>query len=392
MGPGKALPGLILRGNVWHIDKAVGGIRIRESTGSASREEAERYLIRRLEQIREQSVYGVRIAHSWREAATRYLMEFREIPSIELTATYLEQLDPFIGDLPVSHVDDEALKPFISWMLQGGKFRDGKVKRPSSNRTVNIALQRVVRILNLCARSWRDADKRPWLDSVPMIRMLDEKKTKRSAYPLSWDEQRIFFSCLPAHLQVMALFKVNSGCREQEVCKLRWEWEISVLELDTSVFLIPAHFGGRSERAGVKNREDRLVILNEVAKSIINAQRGISDRWVFPHRGKALERMHDSGWRSARKKAALLWQRKFGSEPHPGFAQVRVHDLKHTFGRRLRAAGVPFEDRQALLGHKSGSVTTEYSAAELDALIAKANLVCATRKSAPALTMLRRSA
>ncbi len=30
-----------------------------------------------------------------------------------------------------------------------------------------------------------------------------------------------------------------------------------------------------------------------------------------------------------------------------------MHDLKHTYGRRLRAAGVSFEDRQDLLGHKS---------------------------------------
>lgn len=34
-------------------------------------------------------------------------------------------------------------------------------------------------------------------------------------------------------------------------------------------------------------------------------------------------------------------------------------------GRRLRAAGVGLEDRQDLLGHKSGKVTTEYSAPEL---------------------------
>jgi integrase len=55
---------------------------------------------------------------------------------------------------------------------------------------------------------------------------------------------------------------------------------------------------------------------------------------------------------------------------------VRVHDLKHTFGRRLRAAGVTFEDRQDLLGHKSGQVTTHYSAAELGNLIEVSNRVC----------------
>jgi integrase len=54
---------------------------------------------------------------------------------------------------------------------------------------------------------------------------------------------------------------------------------------------------------------------------------------------------------------------------------VRVHDLKHSFGRRLRAAGVSFEDRQDLLGHKSTRITTHYSAAEL------ANLIAASEKA-----------
>jgi integrase len=44
-----------------------------------------------------------------------------------------------------------------------------------------------------------------------------------------------------------------------------------------------------------------------------------------------------------------------------GLAHVRVHDLKHTFGRRLRDAGVSFEDRQDLLGHRAGRITTHYS-------------------------------
>ena len=59
-----------------------------------------------------------------------------------------------------------------------------------------------------------------------------------------------------------------------------------------------------------------------------------------------------------------------------GLPQVRVHDLKHTFGRRLRETGVSFEDRQDLLGHKSGRITTHYSRAELHNLITAANRVC----------------
>jgi len=68
-----------------------------------------------------------------------------------------------------------------------------------------------------------------------------------------------------------------------------------------------------------------------------------------------------------------------------GLPQVRVHDLKHTFGRCLRAAGVSFEDRQDLLGHRSGRITTHYSAAELSRLIEAADGVCDQGQGKPEL-------
>ena len=148
---------------------------------------------------------------------------------------------------------------------------------------------------------------------------------------------------------------MNTGCREQEVCRLRWDWEIKVPELSTSVFLIPLDFGGRRPNSGVKNRMDRLVLLNDVAKSNIEAQRGLHPLWVFPYKGQVLAHMNGSAWKRARIDAAAQWKKDKDEPAHSGFAHLRVHDLKHTFGRRLRVAGVSFEDRQALLGHKSES-------------------------------------
>jgi integrase len=71
----------------------------------------------------------------------------------------------------------------------------------------------------------------------------------------------------------------------------------------------------------------------------------------------------------ARGDAAKHYADEFGKPAPEGFCNIRVHDLKHTFGRRLRRAGVSFEDRQDLLGHKSSRVTTDYSAPEIEALI-----------------------
>ena len=140
--------------------------------------------------------------------------------------------------------------------------------------------------------------------------------------------------------------------------------------LGISVFLIPS--------AHVKNSRDRLVVLNRAAAAVIETQRGHHASHVFTYQGQPVGRMLTRAWIKARERA--------------GLPMVRVHDLKHTFGRRLRAAGVSFEDRQDLLGHLSQRITTHYSAADLERLVAAANRVCGSKAERPALVVLRRGA
>ena len=69
-----------------------------------------------------------------------------------------------------------------------------------------------------------------------------------------------------------------------------------------------------------------------------------------------------------------------------------VHNLRHTFGRRLRGAGVPLETRKALLGHANGDITTHYSAAELSELLdAVEKIADRGITQAPTLTVVRRN-
>lgn len=384
----KTISGLTRQGKIWHVNKVVKGQRLCFSTGTSSREEAESILIHRLEELRKVNVFGERQTRTWRDAATRFLLEFKDQPSIDLSATYLEQLDQFIGDLPLTHIDDDALAPFIDYKQDDHILPSGREGHAVSNRTINIALERVIHILHLCQRNWRDENKRPWLDVVPMIKKLSERNG-RKAYPLDWEEQKILLNELPDYLQKMALYKVNTGCREQEVCKLRWDYEVKIPELGTSVFLIPEEFGGRHKKSGVKNREVRVVILNDIAKSVIEGQRGQSKVWVFPLDGDPIHRMNSTAWKNARVRAAEAWESEKGTPAHPAFASVRVHDLKHTFGRRLKAANVSTEDRKNLLGHKIKDVTELYSSSEIEALIKSANKVSTTDSRSPTLTVLR---
>ena len=267
----KRTPGLYRRPKAgrqeWHIDKWIRHHgRLCESTGTDDEEEAKRYMEQRIREIREALVYGVRRKRTFREAATKYLTDYAHKPSIGRSALALKDMDPFIGDKRLESVHGETFKPYIEArrtraLLAAGRRKRKALSMSTLNRNIGVAR----RVLRLAATVWREEDSNlTWLASAPLIQ-LEGDPWARKAYPLDWDEQQLLFSELAPHLQKMALFDVNTGLRDQELCSLQWSWEQRVPELDTpaikrSVFVLPA--------TRVKNRQARVVILNDVAQSV----------------------------------------------------------------------------------------------------------------------------
>ena len=188
-----------------------------------------------------------------------------------------------------------VLQPWILHRRQNGKAAG----------TINHGLQIVRRIFNLAADEWMDEHGLTWLDRPAKIKLLPNR-AKRQPYPLGWEEQALLFKELPDHLREMALFAVNTGCRDGEICRLCWDWEVQVPTLKTSVFIVPGEYA--------KNGDERLVVLNRAARSVIESRRGRHSVHVFSYKCRPVTRMLNSAWLRARKKA--------------GLEQVRVHDLK----------------------------------------------------------------
>ena len=182
----KRSPGLRNRAGIWHIEKQILGHKIHESSGTSDLTTAELILARRIEEIRQATVLGVRPRRIFREAAVKFLEEN----------------------------------------------------------------------LHLAARLWRDENGLTWLDTPPLIQMLPVTDARRP-YPISWDEQRKLFRALPGHLARMALFKVNTGCREQEVCQLRWEWEARGPQLGKIRFQVGVGEGHQHAEARAPARQSR---------------------------------------------------------------------------------------------------------------------------------------
>lgn len=361
-------------------NKQYRGERIYARLGRVSQDDAEAWLREKQAGIdRRRDIDGRQgAAKLFRVAAGKYLLELQAAPdvrTIETIAGHILLLNAWVGDLSLADICNDAFVAFKADRL-AGRGADGKPARPVKPATVNRSLEVARTILNRSARVWRENGK-PWLGTAPLIEMLSEKATKRQPRPLSWDEQGRLLPLLPPHIERMALFAINTGARDENVCGLRWEWEIQVPEVGRSVFKVPA--------AEFKGKRDHLLILNDTAWRIVESQRGKHAEFVFAYRRERVVHMdlapvmqyhrigtmNNTAFQAARKRAGLA---------------VRVHDFRHTFGQRLRDAGVAEEDRNLLLGHASAEMAQHYASATVARLVELANMAMERRDR---VTLLR---
>ena len=227
---------------------------------------------------------------------------------------------------------DDRLRPFVE-----ARFEEG-----ASARTINMSLEFVRRVLRLAAYYWRDECGMSWIENCPIIPF--EKGSKKKPYPLSWEKQENFFDLLPGRMRRMAILDVNTGLRERSLINLRWSWEIHSEALGETVFEIPEKY--------MKNGRPMTLILNRLSRQVIESMRGYDEEFVF---GK-MHQMTINSWNKAWGDARLPASKEYSKG---------VHNLRHTFGMRLRDAGVDERDVQDLLHHVPKNVTRFYTQPQL---------------------------
>jgi integrase len=152
-----------------------------------------------------------------------------------------------------------------------------------------------------------------------------------------------------------------TGCRASEVAGARKD-EISRLrERRQAVWIVPG------ER--VKNKRDHLVPLSDLAVSLLTEaqQTAPHSAFLFPSpRGQgpiqghalavAMARLAEHFGTQQGQFAARDWEtaRKWTANP------PTPHDLRRTIGTRLSEAGIPKEDRDAVLNHVRADVGTKH--------------------------------
>lgn len=345
-------PFLTQRGEIWYVQTVVrvGGRRaeLRQSTGTTDQRVAEEIGQKLITEARERLLYGVTQRHTFEEGAAKLLKVRGRNHKDDVY--HLDMLVPYLGGVYLDelHMFHPQLERFIEDRREAGK----------TNNTINRSLEKVRRILNL-ATEWRDGDQ-PWLRSAPRIKLLPrhDKSHQEGSEALPYPAGQSEIAALLRELQGapvthdMALFALHTGAREGEITGLQWQWEREYPHLGVSAFHLPTS----------KNGRPRLIVLNSVAREIIQRQRGVHHEYVFTFRGHRVDKINNTAWKAARSRAGLDDARGPGRH-------FRVHDLRHTFGAWLREAGVSLEDRKALLGHATTDITTHYSTQEVGHLL-----------------------
>jgi integrase len=358
--------GLKLRNGIWHIDKVVRvGDRnraIRETTGLQEEdiEAAASRLKQRIDEVKAELIAPqVPKERTFAEAAAEYIVSLeRRGKSTQRQLDALKSIMGTIGHLPLSHIHQGILNPWIDG--QYGVIKSGSVAK---------VLSVVSTVLHYAARVLRDGP-RPWLATVPPKLVPPDWNDKRRPVQLTWEEQDKLVAELADHLVAPVLFTLYTGARQGEVVSLRWDQECKVTGMPKgSVWWIPPEIRKKNSRKTLSDQEGRYLVCNRMARSVIDGQRGNGKDWVFPapHGGK-MGVINNNGWKNARRRSGLV---------------LREHDLRHTFGARAAAAGIPWDHRKVLLGHTLSDITGHYSAPGLLRLLEEAEKI--TREGAVVL-------
>lgn len=308
---------LYQREGTWWIDIFHQGKRIRKSTGTQVKEEAQRFYDKIKYELWLVKKHNSIPEKTWMDAVMRWLEESVHKRSLGMDKTHLTWLDPYLRTKKLSEINRDLIE-FIA---------KEKEKTNVTPATVNRVLELIRSILNRAQKDWG------WLEITPVIRM--RKVENRRIRWLTKQEANRLLKELPLHLKEMAAFSLATGLRESNVTNLQWKQ----IYIDKKHALIHADES--------KTKRAIPVPLNRQALSILKSQMGIHPVYVFTYQGRPVTRCNNHAWRKALIRAGII--------------DFRWHDLRHTWASWHVQNGTPLHELQQLGGWSNYETVLRYA-------------------------------
>lgn len=308
---------LTKKNGFWWIDITFGDQRIRRSTRTKVKQQAQVFHDNFLQDLWNNKHTKSPQQKSWIDAVVRWLEESAHKRSLVTDKFHLAFLDPYLGQKMLDEINSELIE-FIA---------QEKERTNVTPTTVNRMLEIIRAILNKAHKEWQ------WINTMPLFRMR-KVENKRIRW-LSKEQADKLLQQLPNHLKDMAAFTLATGLRQSNVTKLQW----------SEVDLIRKHALIHPDQS--KTKKAIPVPLNSEAIAIIEKQKGLHPLFVFTYFGKPVTRCNNHAWQKALVRA--------------GIKDFRWHDLRHTWASWHVQNGTSLQELQQLGGWSEYEMVLRYA-------------------------------
>ncbi len=294
---------LYQRGETWWAYIVHNGQRIRRSLATSDRKEAQR----KYDELKA-SLWTERVAgHSFYSAMVAWLKEADRGDEDKYRLAAFKDNYP---DRPLSEVTAESIEQALA------------DKTPATYMRYRNLL---VAILNLAKRNG-------WVEKIPRLSV--RKQPPGRIRFLTREEACRLITELPDHLATMAAFALATGLRQANVTHLEWS-QVDMVRRVTWIHPDQS-----------KSRKPIGIPLSNEAMAVLKGQEEKDDRWVFPYRGKPIDKIK-TAWGKALERARI--------------ENFTWHDLRHTWASWHIMNGTPIEVLQKLGGWSDIRMVLRYA-------------------------------
>jgi integrase len=313
---------LYRRGQIWYADYYADGKRVQESTGTANKREAEKFLALRVSEV-QRGVFLKPVNTTLPDLGERYIEHARlHKRSWKRDVQMLARLQEFFGGPKLRDIT----------LLKVEEYQRERIKAAcpaTSNREMEL-----LKHMFFIGRA---------LGTIPghqprALRQVDNLRFET----LSEEQEQALFQASPPYFREMTAFSINTGLRTSDVLGLLW---------------VEVNLEQRCIKPIVKkNRKPPSIPLNDAAFAIAEARRAVANGPYVFYNPMIGDRFKDvkGAMKAAVKKA--------------GLPKITWHQFRHTtFAARLVADGVDIVTVKELLGHADIKTTMRYAHSNDDA-------------------------
>jgi integrase len=250
-------------------------------------------------------------------------------------------LEPVLGDRPLDKIEPERIEQMVARMR-----RDG-----AGPKVIHNALTLLRQVFGFgqrkgwCRLNPAQAVDRPKVEQTTDIRFLEVEEVEALLAAVPED------SPLGHTDRAMYLTAAMAGLRQGELLALRWrdvDWQAGRIRIRQNY--VRGHWGTPKSRRGSRSVPMIDRVAGELERHFQRSAFQVDDDLVFPHPVTGDVLGHSA---LARRYKKALRRAKVRN--------VRFQDLRHTFGTRMAAAGVPMRTLQEWMGHASINTTLVYA-------------------------------